>query len=96
MVTVQGMRNSGYRHLTHLTPLAAVLRCPSFSAPPQALFDWDADGYVCLSDLLDADELATRVEEERGMGAASRWARVLQVGWVVGARQEFHDRGETS
>lgn len=45
----------------------------------QALVDWDDDGYVSLGELLDADEWAEVVADERAEGAGSDWVRVLQV-----------------
>ncbi|KAG2498781.1 hypothetical protein HYH03_003520 [Edaphochlamys debaryana] len=58
----------------HVVPGAT----PSEVAYLTALIDWDDDGFVGLADLLDADELAAEVADERGDGAASPWARALQ------------------
>ncbi|KXZ42871.1 hypothetical protein GPECTOR_113g283 [Gonium pectorale] len=58
----------------HVVPGAV----PSEVAYLTALIDWDDDGYIGLGDLLDADEAAEAVAEERAEGADSPWARVLQ------------------
>ncbi|KAG2454105.1 hypothetical protein HYH02_001144 [Chlamydomonas schloesseri] len=58
----------------HVVPGAA----PSEVAYITALVDWDDDGYVSLGELLDADEWAELVADERAEGAASDWVRVLQ------------------